>query len=98
MVMSQLVLTVCGLEGLLFAYRGNNMNIRVKLFATFREGRGKEVILEADEGATTSEILDRLGIDIKDVAILLVNGKSGRADQVLYENDLISVFPPIGGG
>jgi len=98
MVMRRHALTVCGLEGLLFAYRRNCMNIRVKLFATLREGRGKEVIVEADEGATTSEILNRLDIDIKNVAILLVNGKSGKPDQILGENDLLSVFPPIGGG
>lgn len=74
------------------------MNIRVKLFATLREGRGKETVIEVDEGATPFEILGILNIDIKDVAILLVNGISGKADQVLYENDLLSIFPPMGGG
>ncbi|HOS69404.1 MAG TPA: MoaD/ThiS family protein [Bacillota bacterium] len=74
------------------------MNIRVKLFATFRERRGKELTLEVNEGATPSEVLGLLDIDIKDVAILLINGKSGKSDQVLYENDLLSVFPPLGGG
>jgi molybdopterin synthase sulfur carrier subunit len=74
------------------------MNIRVKLFATFRERRGKELTIEMDEGATPSEVLGLLNIDIKDVAILLINGKTGKADQVLYENDLLSIFPPMGGG
>ena len=74
------------------------MNIRVKLFATFRERRGKELTLEVNEGATPSEVLGLLDIDIKDVAILLINAKSAKSDQVLYENDLLSVFPPLGGG
>ena len=74
------------------------MNIRVKLFATFRERRGKELTLEVNEGATPSEVLGLLDIDIKDVAILLINGKSGKSDQVLYDNDLLSIFPPMGGG
>ena len=74
------------------------MNIRVKLFATLRESRGKEITLEADEGATPAEVLGLLNIDIKDVAILLINGRSGKSEQVLYDNDLLSIFPPMGGG
>jgi len=74
------------------------MNIRVKLFATLREGRGKEVIVEAQEDADVQSILDQLKIDLKDVAILLINGRDGKPDRKLSENDLLSIFPPIGGG
>ena len=94
----QPVETACGLEGLPSAYRRNDMNIRVKLFATLREGRGKEVIIEASENARVYEILDSIKIDMKDVAILLVNGRDGKPDQELNENDLLSIFPPVGGG
>jgi molybdopterin converting factor small subunit len=90
--------TVCGPEGLPSAFRRNEMNIRVKLFATLREGRGKEVTIEVCENAKVYEILDSLKIDIKDVAILLVNGRDGKPEQGLNENDLLSVFPPVGGG
>lgn len=74
------------------------MNIRVKLFATLREGRGKEVEVFAHENTTAFEILHSLGIKAEDVAILLINGRDGSMDQVLSENDLLSVFPPVGGG
>ena len=74
------------------------MNIRVKLFATLREGRGKEVLLEVHENATAVDILGFLRIDIKDVAILLINGRDGKPEQTLYENDLLAIFPPVGGG
>lgn len=74
------------------------MNIRVKLFATLREGRGKEVLLETHENATAVDIFDFLGINMKDVAIFLVNGRDGKPEQKLYENDLLAVFPPVGGG
>ncbi|KUO72965.1 MAG: molybdopterin synthase sulfur carrier subunit [Clostridia bacterium BRH_c25] len=74
------------------------MNIRVKLFATLREGRGKELTVEVHENATVFEILSSLAIDIKNVAILLVNGRDGKMEQMLNENDLLSVFPPVGGG
>jgi molybdopterin synthase sulfur carrier subunit len=74
------------------------MDIRVKLFATLRDGRGKEVMVEACENATVENILSSLAIDTKDVAILLVNGRDGKPDQVLNENDVLSIFPPVGGG
>lgn len=74
------------------------MNIRVKLFATLREGRGKEVLLEVPEDVKVQSILDQLEIDKKDVAILLINGRDGKPEQGLSENDLLSIFPPIGGG
>lgn len=74
------------------------MKIRVKLFATLREGRGKEVTIDVFENATVLDVLNLLEIDIKSVAILLANGRDGKLDQVLNENDLLSVFPPLGGG
>lgn len=74
------------------------MNIRVKLFATLREGRGKEVMIDVPEDVKVKDILEQLEIDIKDVAILLINGRDGKIEQGLSENDLLSIFPPIGGG
>ncbi|MGE5676948.1 MAG: MoaD/ThiS family protein [Pseudomonadota bacterium] len=74
------------------------MNIRVKLFATLREGRGKEVLLETHENATAVDIFNFLGINMKDVAIFLINGRDGKLEQSLSENDLLAVFPPLGGG
>ncbi len=74
------------------------MNIRVKLFATLREGRGKALEVDAQDGASAGEILRSLMIKAEDVAILLINGKDGHLDQPLFEDDLLSIFPPVGGG
>lgn len=74
------------------------MTITVRLFATLREGRGKELELEALKDATPRDLVTRLGITVKDVAILLVNGRDGRLDDALADGDRISVFPPVGGG
>ena len=74
------------------------MNVTVRLFATLREGRGKELSLDMPAGATPSIVAERLGIGLKDVAILLVNGRDGRADGTLAEGDRVSFFPPVGGG
>lgn len=74
------------------------MNVTVRLFATLREGRGKELPLDLPEGATPAAVAERLGIATGDIAILLVNGRDGRADGALAEGDRLSFFPPVGGG
>ena len=74
------------------------MNVTVRLFATLREGRGKELSLDLPEGSTPASVAERLGIGIRDIAILLVNGRDGKADGSLAEGDRVSFFPPVGGG
>lgn len=74
------------------------MEIKIKLFATLREGRGKLVTQNFNEPTTTKQVLDSLNIDEEDVAILLVNGLDATLDQKLQDGDTISVFPPVGGG
>lgn len=72
--------------------------IKVKLFATFRDGRSKEVEFEYFEGITGRFILNKLDIKEEDVAIFLVNGLDGKWDAPLSDGDVISLFPPVGGG
>lgn len=74
------------------------MDVKVKLFATLREGRGKEVIMPCKKGVTPRDILRTLHISEEDVAILLINGRDGEMETNLVEGDYLSVFPPVGGG
>ena len=74
------------------------MNIRVRLFATLRNGRGKEVVLELGPGDTPEKILELLNIPKEEVAILLINGRDGALDKPLSPEDVLSIFPPVGGG
>jgi len=74
------------------------MKITVKLFATFREGRDKIQIIEVNDKTTPQNIIDMLGIDKAEVAILLINGRDGEFDRVLSQDDVLSIFPPVGGG
>lgn len=74
------------------------MKIKVKLFATFREGRGKEVFFDIQSGKQVKDILELLGIKEEEIAILLVNGRDAKIDQILSNEDYISLFPPVGGG
>lgn len=72
--------------------------IKVRLFATLREGRGKELMLDFPPPATPQAIFNKLEIPDKEVAILLVNGMDGKFDQELKNGDTVSIFPPVGGG
>lgn len=74
------------------------MKIKVKLFATLRENRGKELGLTLNEGLNVVDVLSLLDINEKDIAILLVNGRDGTFDQILADGDALSLFPPVGGG
>lgn len=74
------------------------MKIEVRLFATFRQGREKKQMLELEEGTTIIQILQILNIPQEEVAILLLNGFDGSIDRELKDNDVLSLFPPVGGG
>ncbi|MEN1760460.1 MoaD/ThiS family protein [Anoxynatronum sibiricum] len=74
------------------------MKIKVRLFATLREGRDKEMMVEGPEGMTCRQIIDQLTIPEEEVAILLVNGRDGHLDNPLKPEDVVSIFPPVGGG
>jgi sulfur-carrier protein len=74
------------------------MQIKVRLFATLRDGRGKELMMDFDPGTTPQLIMDKLDIKKEDVAILLVNGMDGKFEQQLKDGDTVSIFPPVGGG
>ncbi|WP_250672791.1 MoaD/ThiS family protein [Paraclostridium ghonii] len=74
------------------------MKIEIRLFATFREGREKKQILQLKEETTIFQVLDMLSIDKEEVAILLLNGMDGSFDRRLKDEDVLSIFPPVGGG
>lgn len=74
------------------------LQIKVKLFATFRDGRGKEVFYDVEPRTEVKDILKKLEIKEEEVAILLINGRDGQFNSQLNEGDYISLFPPVGGG
>lgn len=77
---------------------GEKMKITVRLFATFREGREKVQIMELAEDTIPLDIVNSLNIDKSQVAILLINGRDGSLNSILKDGDIISLFPPVGGG
>ena len=74
------------------------MVVEVKLFATFRENRFKEKQMELADAGSPADILAGLNIPTDLVGILLVNGRSASFDKKLTPNDVVAIFPAIGGG
>lgn len=73
------------------------MNIEIRLFATLRMGRFKKHV-KSYKSASPMTVLDDLAIQKEDVAILLINGRDGDFETTLQEGDVVSIFPPVGGG
>ncbi len=79
------------------------MKIRLKLYASLRKYLpgteiGEEVIIKVAQGSTIKDILSSFTIDENLAKIIFVNGVHKGLDHILQENDLLVVFPPIGGG
>lgn len=74
------------------------MKITVKLFANLRINNEKETVLDMPEGTTPMDIIQKLNISEKDATIIMINGRSKELDTTLYEGDIVSIFPPVGGG
>ena len=74
------------------------MRVLVSLFASLRIDRFAEAEIELPEGATVTDLLDKLHIPLKDVGIVVVNARSGTFQQTLKADDRITLSPPIGGG
>ena len=72
--------------------------IEVRFFATLREGRGKEGKISPENIRIAGDVLRLFHIDQAEVAILLINGFHSRAEDPVRDGDLISLFPPVGGG
>jgi len=74
------------------------MVVEVRLFATFREGRFKNRRLDLPGGTSVGALLSQLGIQEKEMGILLVNGGNATVHKKLAANDVVSIFPLIAGG
>lgn len=74
------------------------MMIKVRLFASFRQGRFDEKDLELPQGSSLADLTEYLDIPKKDPGILLVNGLSRLPEHKLNDADTVAIFPMIAGG
>ncbi|MBD3408312.1 MAG: MoaD/ThiS family protein [Candidatus Lokiarchaeota archaeon] len=80
------------------------MKVQVKLYATLRDyaprkcGIGEAFLFEVKDN-TVRAILEKLSIPEEYARIVMVNGsRISDYSYKLDENDLVVIFPPIGGG
>ncbi|MBO3803462.1 MAG: MoaD/ThiS family protein [Candidatus Brockarchaeota archaeon] len=82
------------------------MKVRVKLFASHREAVGKaEVEVEVAGRARVKDLVEqliamypKLGGAMRGSSIYSLNHKIVDGDAKLSDGDVVSIFPPVGGG
>ena len=74
------------------------MEIEVRLFATFREGRFKSRKIDLPGGSNVGDLLKKLNISKEETGILLLNGRHSKEDAKLNDDDTVAIFPAVGGG
>ena len=75
------------------------MEITVKLFAYFRDGRFREAASSIYKpGTTPADVISSLDINFEDVGVIMVNNRHAAAEYQLQNNDVLAIFPKIGGG
>ena len=74
------------------------MKLTVKLFAYFRDNRFAAEVLQYPDDITVGEIVDRLGIDRDEIGITMINSKHSSFDDTPAEDDILAIFPMVGGG
>jgi sulfur-carrier protein len=74
------------------------MQIEVQLFATLREGRFRQRLLDVPLGSTVADVCQQLALGDREAAILMVNGAAARGDHPLASGDQVALFPALGGG
>ena len=72
--------------------------VEVRLFAGLRQGRQKVYHMEPDSVKNVQDIMDALNIQRKEVNILLINGFHQKPETPVKDEDIVSLFPAVGGG
>ena len=72
--------------------------IEVRLFAGLRQGRQKVYQMEPGSVKNVQDIMDVLNIQRSEVNILLINGFHQKPETEVKDEDVVSLFPAVGGG
>jgi len=62
-----------------------------------KKRKDNEVKIESDI-KTVEDLIKKQGIPIEKVKMIMINGNSSTKDDIIKKRDVISLFPPIGGG
>ena len=72
--------------------------IEVRLFATLRQGRQKIYHVEPSSVNNVQDIMDVMDIPRSEVNIMLINGFHQKPETLVKDEDIVSLFPAVGGG
>lgn len=74
------------------------MQITVKLFASFRNGRFNIELRDYPAGTCIADVVRELGIAMEEIGMIMLNGRHAEADRPLNEGETLALFPLLGGG
>lgn len=74
------------------------MRVTVKLFASLRRGRFDEAVLEIPEKGLVSDAIEAAGLGPGEATVLFLNARHALPSAPLADGDILSLFPPVGGG
>ena len=79
------------------------MKVYLRLFGTYRKylptsAQGSTCNLEVPVGTRIEGLQAQIPIPSDENLVILINGRSPRAGQVLEEGDTIAIFPAMAGG
>ncbi|MBW6508060.1 MAG: MoaD/ThiS family protein [Desulfuromonadales bacterium] len=74
------------------------MQVTVKLFASFRIDRFDREIREYPPATTVADVVRELKIPETEIGILLLNSVHVDLQRQLADNDVLAIFPLVGGG
>ncbi len=79
------------------------MKIYVKVFASLRKKYPdvndlNPLVLDIQKGIIIEELIFKLDFSLDEIKIILRNGIRVSLESVIEEDDIISLFPAIGGG
>ena len=72
--------------------------IEVRLFANLRKGREKVYFMDPESVETVQDVMNALSIPRDEVNILLINGFHQKPETKVNDEDIVSLFPAVGGG
>jgi len=80
--------------------------VTFKLYASLMDylppdARGHEVALEVEEGTTPIQVLERFGVPLAEVHLVLLNGvfvPPSQRQRPLKAGDVLAVWPAVAGG
>ena len=72
--------------------------IEVRLFAGLRQVRQKVYQMEPDSIRNVQDIMDAVDVPRSEVNIMLINGFHQKPETEVKDEDIVSLFPAVGGG